>query len=47
VRWVELTIVLREAHGEGGKVTHNRQLEKSCFGLKLWLPAFPKRTATF
>ena len=34
VRGVELTIVLREAHGEGGKVTHNHQLEKSCFVLK-------------
>jgi len=37
VRGVELTVVLplRKAHGEGGKVTHNHQLEKSCFAAQI------------
>ena len=37
VRVVDLTVVLplREAHGEGGEVTHNHQLEKSCFAAQI------------
>jgi len=37
VRGVELTVVLplRKAHGEGGEVKHNHQLEKSCFAAQI------------
>ena len=37
VRGVELTVVLplREAHVEDGEVTHNHQLEKSCFAAQI------------